>query len=56
MPVVTQIIGNNVTIVYTNTYQLCQTFAAQKRKEHPRVKYEVRSSEAAVKHKPILKS
>ena len=54
MPIVTEIIGSKATPVFSGTYQLCQQYAAKKRKEHPQVKYEVRSSLDAIKHKPIL--
>lgn len=55
MPIVTEILGNKVTPVFEGTYQLCQQEAKKKRKEHPRLRYEIRSSLEAIKHRPILK-
>jgi len=55
MPIVTQIIGSQVTEVFTGSYELCTKEAAKLRRTHPRVKFEVRSSKEAIKHKPILK-
>lgn len=55
MPVVTQIIGSNVSVIFEGTYNLCQLERSKKRKDFPRLKFEVRSSREAVKSKPILK-
>ncbi len=56
MPVLTEINGNKVDIVFKGTYHLCQLERDKRKKTNPRTKYEVRSSEEAVKHKPILKA
>jgi hypothetical protein len=56
MPVLTEINGVQVVVIFEAPYQLCQQKAAHLKKTNPRTKYEVRSSKEAVKNKPILKA
>jgi hypothetical protein len=55
MPLLTEIHGTKVEIVFKGTYELCQREKSKRSKTNPRSKYEIRSSEEAIKNKPILK-